>query len=124
MDLGAAGVMIAPPGGMKGDDAIVTYFQDCAEAIGNVPFVLQDFPQANGLFIPVSAMERVASACPACDAQARRLARPRQAHRRARTGEVRLAAAVCVSREAAAEIGFMLERLGKMTAQRTIGAAS
>src|SRR5262249_51427691 len=50
MGLGAAGVMIAPPGGLKGDDAIVTYFENCAEAIGPVPFALQDFPQANGLF--------------------------------------------------------------------------
>src|ERR1700730_2746502 len=49
MDIGAAGVMIAPPSGLKGDDAIVTYFQNCVEAISNVPFALQDFPQANGL---------------------------------------------------------------------------
>jgi 4-hydroxy-tetrahydrodipicolinate synthase len=66
MDIGAAGVMIAPPGGLKGDDAIVAYFQNCAEAIGNVPFVLQDFPQANGVFIPVSVIERVAATCPTC----------------------------------------------------------
>jgi 4-hydroxy-tetrahydrodipicolinate synthase len=66
MDLGAAGVMIAPPGGLKGDDAIVTYFQNCVEAIGKVPFALQDFPQANGLFIPVSVIERIAATCPSC----------------------------------------------------------
>jgi 4-hydroxy-tetrahydrodipicolinate synthase len=66
MELGAAGVMIAPPSGLKGDDAIVTYFQNCVEAIGEVPFALQDFPQANGLFIPVSVIERVAAACPSC----------------------------------------------------------
>jgi 4-hydroxy-tetrahydrodipicolinate synthase len=66
MDLGASGVMIAPPAGLKGDDAIVTYFQNCVEAIGTVPFALQDFPQANGLFIPVSVIERVAATCPTC----------------------------------------------------------
>ena len=66
MDLGAAGVMIAPPAGLRGDDAIATYFQNCAEAIGDVPFALQDFPQANGVFIPVSVIERVAAACPTC----------------------------------------------------------
>jgi len=66
MDRGAAGVMIAPPGGLKGDDAIVTYFQNCAEAIGKVPFALQDFPQANGLFIPVAVIERVVATCPTC----------------------------------------------------------
>src|SRR6516164_8901458 len=66
MDRGAAGVMIAPPAGLKGDDAIVTYFQNCAEAIGDVQFALQDFPQANGVFIPVSVIERVAETCPTC----------------------------------------------------------
>src|SRR5271167_1069484 len=66
MDLGAAGVMIAPPAGLKGDDAIVGYLQNCVEAIGKVPFALQDFPQANGLFIPVSVIERVAATCPTC----------------------------------------------------------
>ncbi len=66
VDRGAAGVMIAPPGGLKGDDAIVTYFQNCAEAIDKVPFALQDFPQANGLFIPVAVIERVVATCPTC----------------------------------------------------------
>jgi 4-hydroxy-tetrahydrodipicolinate synthase len=66
MDLGAAGVMIAPPAGLKGDAAIVTYFQQCAEAIGAAPFALQDFPQANGLYIPVSVIERVVATCPTC----------------------------------------------------------
>jgi 4-hydroxy-tetrahydrodipicolinate synthase len=37
MDLGAAGVMIAPPGGLKGDDAIVAYFENCVETIGHSP---------------------------------------------------------------------------------------
>lgn len=67
MDLGAAGVMIAPPGGLKGDDGIVGYFESCVEAIGaDVPFVLQDYPLANGLHIPVPAIERVVAACPSC----------------------------------------------------------
>jgi 4-hydroxy-tetrahydrodipicolinate synthase len=66
MDIGAAGVMIAPPAGLKGDDATVTYFQNCAEATGGAPFAMQDFPQANGVFIPVSVIERVAATCPAC----------------------------------------------------------
>jgi 4-hydroxy-tetrahydrodipicolinate synthase len=67
MDLGAAGVMIAPPGGLKGDDGIVTYFQTCAEMVGtDTPFVLQDFPLANGLHIPVGVIERVVATCPSC----------------------------------------------------------
>jgi 4-hydroxy-tetrahydrodipicolinate synthase len=67
MDLGAAGVMIAPPGGLKGDDRIVDYVGQCVEAIGaNVPFVLQDFPQANNLYIPVEVIRRIAEAFPSC----------------------------------------------------------
>jgi 4-hydroxy-tetrahydrodipicolinate synthase len=66
MDLGASGVMIAPPHGLRGDDAIVGYFENCTDAIGKVPFVMQDFPQANGVFLPVAMIERVAAACPTC----------------------------------------------------------
>ena len=66
MDIGAAGVMIAPPGNLKGDDGIVGYFQTCVEAIGGVPFALQDFPLANGLYIPVPVIERVVATCPTC----------------------------------------------------------
>ncbi len=66
MDGGAAGVMIAPPGNLKGDDGIVAYYQNCVEAIGNVPFALQDFPLANGLYIPVPVIERIVAACPTC----------------------------------------------------------
>lgn len=66
MDLGASGVMIAPPGGLRGEDAIVGYFENCAEAIDNVPFVMQDFPQASGVFLSVPVIERVVAACPTC----------------------------------------------------------
>jgi 4-hydroxy-tetrahydrodipicolinate synthase len=67
VDLGAAGVMIAPPGGLKGDAGIVGYFQNCVEAIGaDVPFALQDFPLANGLHIPVDVIEAVVATCPSC----------------------------------------------------------
>ncbi len=31
-----------------------------------MPFVLQDFPQANGLHIPVAVIERVIRTCPSC----------------------------------------------------------
>ena len=35
MDAGAGGVMIAPPGTLKTDDQIVTYFAQAVEAIGD-----------------------------------------------------------------------------------------
>jgi 4-hydroxy-tetrahydrodipicolinate synthase len=67
MDAGAAGVMIAPPGGLKGDDRIVEYFVQCVAVIGDeIPFALQDYPYANGLYIPVSVIRRVAETCPSC----------------------------------------------------------
>jgi 4-hydroxy-tetrahydrodipicolinate synthase len=41
MDLGAAGVMIAPPPALRTDDQIVNYFAGAVEAIGeDVPWVL------------------------------------------------------------------------------------
>jgi 4-hydroxy-tetrahydrodipicolinate synthase len=45
MDLGAAGVMIAPPPSLRTDDQIVTYYAQAIEAIGSdIPFVIQDYP--------------------------------------------------------------------------------
>jgi len=48
MDAGAAGVMVAPPGMLKGDDAVLGYCRDVAERLAQVPWVLQDFPLAGG----------------------------------------------------------------------------
>ena len=45
MELGAAGVMIAPPSSLRADDQIVGYYAQAAEAIGaDIPFVIQDYP--------------------------------------------------------------------------------
>ena len=45
MDMGAAGVMIAPGGGLKTDDQIAAYFRNAVEAVGSdIPWVLQDYP--------------------------------------------------------------------------------
>ena len=45
MELGAAGVMIAPPPSLRIDDQIVTYYAQAVEAIGaDIPFVIQDYP--------------------------------------------------------------------------------
>ncbi|MBM3573125.1 MAG: dihydrodipicolinate synthase family protein, partial [Alphaproteobacteria bacterium] len=47
MTAGAAGVMVAPPAGLKGDDGIFAYFEQVFAAIGpGAPVVLQDYPQA------------------------------------------------------------------------------
>lgn len=45
MELGAAGVMIAPPPALRTDEQIVTYYAQAIEAIGDdIPFVIQDYP--------------------------------------------------------------------------------
>lgn len=66
MELGAAGVMIAPPGGLRTDDQIVTYYTQVAELIGDVPFVLQDFPLATGVQIAPSVIARIVNDMPTC----------------------------------------------------------
>ena len=60
MDLGAAGVMIAPSASVRTDDGIVNFYLQAAQAIGeDVPFVLQDYPQASGVYISPEVVARV-----------------------------------------------------------------
>jgi hypothetical protein len=67
MDAGAGGVMIAPPATLKTDDQIVAYFANAAEAIGSdVPFVLQDYPYASGVFMAPSVIRRIVEDNPSC----------------------------------------------------------
>ena len=52
MDLGAAGVMVAPPSALRTDDQIITYYRNVVETIGtDVPVVLQDFPLSTSVQI-------------------------------------------------------------------------
>ena len=66
MDLGAAGVMVAPPGGLRTDDQIVTYYTQVAELIGDVPFVLQDFPLVTGVQMAPKVIARIINDLPTC----------------------------------------------------------
>ncbi|MFK7836329.1 MAG: dihydrodipicolinate synthase family protein [Sulfitobacter sp.] len=66
MDQGAAGVMVAPPGGLKTDDQIYGYYVQIAELLGDVPFVLQDFPLATGVQIAASVIARIMNDLPTC----------------------------------------------------------
>ena len=66
MDLGAAGVMVAPPGNLRSDAQIVAYYHNSAEALGAAPFVLQDFPLVTNVVIPVSVILKIAEDCPTC----------------------------------------------------------
>jgi 4-hydroxy-tetrahydrodipicolinate synthase len=66
MGAGAAGVMVAPPMGLKTDSQIVSYFHNTAETLGTIPFVLQDFPLATGVQISPSVILEIVADCPTC----------------------------------------------------------
>ncbi len=66
MDAGAAGVMVAPPHTLQTDGQIVSYYLSVAEALGDTPWVLQDFPQVTGVVIPTSVILQIVEDCPAC----------------------------------------------------------
>ena len=58
MDLGAAGVMIAPPGNLKTNEQIIAYYGNACEAAGaDVPVVLQDFPLSTGVNISTATLD-------------------------------------------------------------------
>ena len=64
MDLGAAGVMVAPPSHLRTDDQIFSYFETVAEALGPTPFALQDYPLASNVQISPKVILRLAEALP------------------------------------------------------------
>ena len=67
MDLGAGGVMIAPPSSLRTDDQIVNYYTQAVEAIGDdIPFVLQDFPMATNVVMSTGVIHRIVKALPSC----------------------------------------------------------
>ncbi len=66
MDLGAAGVMVAPAPTVRTDDQIYAYFETAAETLGSIPFVLQDFPLAVGVQIAPGVINRIVKNLPTC----------------------------------------------------------
>jgi 4-hydroxy-tetrahydrodipicolinate synthase len=67
MDLGASGVMVAPPPTVKTDDQIVSYFDMVSETLGpDVPWVLQDHPVSTGVQISASVILRIIKNSPTC----------------------------------------------------------
>lgn len=60
MDLGAAGVMIAPVANLKTDEQVYAYYASVAKMLGkDIPICLQDFPQATGVHTAVSVINRL-----------------------------------------------------------------
>jgi 4-hydroxy-tetrahydrodipicolinate synthase len=67
MDMGAAGVMIAPTPALRTDDQIVSYFAGAVEAVGDdVPWVLQDYPLTLTVVMSPSVIARIITNHPSC----------------------------------------------------------
>jgi 4-hydroxy-tetrahydrodipicolinate synthase len=60
MMAGAAGVMVAPAPGLKGDEGLYNYYAQVFQALGpQIPVVYQDYPQTTGVYLPVGVFERL-----------------------------------------------------------------
>ncbi|WPB56649.1 dihydrodipicolinate synthase family protein [Xylophilus sp. GOD-11R] len=60
MDLGAAGVMLAPTPGLRTDDQVYGYYASVIRLLGpDVPVCLQDFPQSTGTWTSVEVVNRL-----------------------------------------------------------------
>ncbi len=66
MELGASGVMIAPPSHLRTDDQIVNYYAQAVEAIGDVPFVIQDYPLTLTVIMTPKVIRQIVQNHPSC----------------------------------------------------------
>jgi 4-hydroxy-tetrahydrodipicolinate synthase len=67
MELGAAGVMVAPPHTVRTDDQIIAYFDMVNETLGpNTPWCLQDHPVATGVQMSAAVIQRILQNSPTC----------------------------------------------------------
>jgi 4-hydroxy-tetrahydrodipicolinate synthase len=66
MDMGAAGVMVAPTWTLRTDDQIYAYFASVGEALGQTPWVLQDYPLTTNVSIAPRVIERIVRDVPTC----------------------------------------------------------
>lgn len=64
-EAGAAGVMVAPPGHLRGDEAVLSWCTELDRRLGEIPWVLQDFPLSGGPPLSAALIRRIAEACPA-----------------------------------------------------------
>lgn len=65
MDRGAAGVMVAPTPGLRGDDQVLDYTGMVMDVLGpGVPVVWQDYPQSTGVHLTPPLWTRIVDAFP------------------------------------------------------------
>ena len=63
MQMGAAGVMVAPNAGLKTDEAIEAYYAAVVRTLGaDVPIVLQDYPALTGVNMSIGCVNRLLKA--------------------------------------------------------------
>lgn len=66
MDMGASGVMVAPPWTTKTDDQAYAFYTSVGDALGNTPWVLQDYPLTTNVTIASKVIERIVRDVPSC----------------------------------------------------------
>ena len=66
MQMGAAGVMVAPTWTLRTDDQIHAYFASVGETLGTTPWVLQDYPLITNVSIAPKVIERIVRDVPNC----------------------------------------------------------
>jgi len=66
MDMGAAGVMVAPPWTTKTDDQAYAFYSSVGDALGQTPFVLQDYPLTTNVTIAPKVIKRIIKDVPTC----------------------------------------------------------
>lgn len=66
MDMGAAGVMVAPPWTTKTDDQAYSFYASVGEALGQTPWVLQDYPLTTNVTIAPKVIDRIIRDVPTC----------------------------------------------------------
>jgi 4-hydroxy-tetrahydrodipicolinate synthase len=67
MELGAAGVMIAPPSNLRTDDQITGYYRQAVQAIGaDIPFVIQDYPLNFQVVMTPKVIREIVRENPSC----------------------------------------------------------
>ena len=66
MDMGAAGVMVAPPWTTRTDDQAYSFFASVGDALGKTPWVLQDYPLLTNVTISPKVIDRIVRDVPTC----------------------------------------------------------
>lgn len=66
MDMGASGVMVAPPWTTKTDDQAYAFYTSVGETLGKTPWVLQDYPLTTNVTIAPKVIDRIIRDVPTC----------------------------------------------------------